>query len=123
MNLFLDDQKEPKLYNIDPSTVVVARSIKAARHYLSKNKEKLNTLYLDHDLGSRDSGYDFLEDLISRGNIPVQVVVISLNYAGRKRIEALCKENNIPVIMRGYPNVPIIGESHEDLAQESKGYL
>ena len=107
MNLFLDDQKIPEWFSINPASVVVARTTKNALRILRANKLQLDTLYLDHDLGEGPSGYEFLYEAIQKSIVPKRVVIISLNYAGRKRIEALCNEHDIPYTTT-FPNVPTI---------------
>ena len=94
MNLFLDDLKEPAWYDLD--NVVVVRTFKQAVRYVKTKNEPIETLYLDHDLGGEKTGYDFLTLLVEDLKIiPKEVVIISFNFVGSKRIQSLCEQYDI----------------------------
>ena len=53
MKVLIDDMREMK---VD----VIARTAKEGKEVLMKNKGKVTALYIDHDLGEDESGYDVI---------------------------------------------------------------
>jgi len=97
MVLFLDDQKDPIWYGLEPGAIYCIRSGKKALQTAKKSGVPLETLYLDYDLGEGITGYTVLEKLIEEYELPPkEVVIISLNPVGIARIKALCERYDIP---------------------------
>ena len=69
--IYLDDEREPFFFFIpDGASVIICRSYKAAVAAIETacNKGWTNlTLDLDHDLGSKKTGYDFCKWLVEEG--------------------------------------------------------
>lgn len=66
---------------------VIARNAGAARILLDGVGYAFEGVCLDHDLGPGDSGYDVLVWAIEAGTLPPKVQIVSLNPAGRRRME------------------------------------
>jgi hypothetical protein len=102
MNLFVDDEKNPELYDL--TDVVVARTAEEATKILLKNplSKKGHILYLDHDLGKGQNGYQFLTELIEKHNIrPLFIYILSWNSVGIQNIQRVCEYHSIPcAVMR-----------------------
>lgn len=98
MNLFVDDYKQPHWYTLAP--VTVATTGERALEIVAKlDKEPIDTLFLDHDLGEGIDGHIFLTKLVEEmGIVPKQVRIISLNPAGIDKITLLCRAHNIPLV-------------------------
>ena len=102
MRLFLDDEKNPELYDL--TDVVVARTAEDAIRIMRKNplSKAGHVFFLDHDLGKGQNGCQFLTTLIEEYNIrPVFVYIISWNSVGIQNIRRVCDYYNIPcAVMR-----------------------
>jgi CheY-like chemotaxis protein len=80
-------------------TVVSAGSYKEAIAALETGSP-YDVIFLDHDLGTRKSGYDvarYLIEEMSEDLWPEQVIVHSLNIIGGPRIVRLLQDAGIPV--------------------------
>jgi hypothetical protein len=74
-----------------PNGCDVARTYQEAFMMLRDNEYDI--LYLDHDLGGDDTGYDLLCELVAfHIRLPKNIYCISMNPVGRKRIEDFVKE-------------------------------
>jgi hypothetical protein len=102
MRLFIDDQKSPDWYNLQPEEIGVARTIEEALKLWSTGK--YDRMYLDHDLGRTHTvegtllrdGYDLLKYILEHDlRKPEHVQVISWNFSGRQRIFAICQEHGV----------------------------
>lgn len=97
LTLFLDDVRDP------PSSlegeVLIARTFDEACDLWYKYADSITHLSLDHDLGTHESGYDFLlvviqtfvykqalDDEHHKNNLPV-LTVHSMNPVGKKNME------------------------------------
>ncbi len=77
--LWVDDAKPAP-----DESYAVARTYEDALRML--RRFEYDTLYLDHDLGDGPTGLDLLRTIRAEGRCPAQVVCISWNPVGRKRI-------------------------------------
>jgi hypothetical protein len=76
MILFIDDEKVPQQFGLDANT---PHARTAAQALEMIEKEGLDELYLDHDLGEGWTGHELLKNLVERGTKIKKVTVISLN--------------------------------------------
>jgi len=108
MKIFLDDQKEPTWYHLEPESVCCIRSGEKALQKAKKHGQPLEILYLDHDLGEGMSGYTVLAKLVEDFNLPPQkVIIISLNPVGVARIKSLCEYEKIPYEIHGIDHIDV----------------
>ncbi len=91
--LFIDDKKDPLVFNC-PSNTVVVRSYNEAIQICQK--ENFDIIYLDHDLAEtgRD-GSQLLFDICVDYFIPKKVFSITRNAVGVKRIRDVCGDFGI----------------------------
>lgn len=81
--LWVDDSKP------EPHGCSVARTYDDAVRML--RRYEWDVLYLDHDLGDADgrTGYDLLVQMRAEARVPADVVCISWNPVGKRRIQNL----------------------------------
>ena len=59
------------------------RTPQEARDFISKHGKEIDTLFIDHDLGSeKDDGYKILSDMFENGIFPKTVLMVSANPVG-----------------------------------------
>lgn len=80
MIVLIDDIR--KIDNVD----IVARTAKEGKKILQKYKGKIDLLYLDHDLGCKESGYDITVWALKNNLMPKRVKLITNNPVGRENI-------------------------------------
>lgn len=84
MKLFVDDVREPPA-----SEWIVARTYQEAIDFLQTGFVKI--LSLDHDLGTRETGYDIAKWIETRvateDFVPPEIQIHSANPVGRQNIE------------------------------------
>lgn len=78
MKLFLDD-----LRNV-PNGYIVARTYEECVSLLENNK--IETISLDHDLGTKKTGYDVCLWLIEHKIYPKEILIHSANPVGQKNM-------------------------------------
>jgi len=86
MDLLIDDQRT-NIY-----TDLIARTPKAGILVLENLVSLIETLYIDHDLGSSLSGYDVIQMALDRNCLPNRVVVVSQNPVGCRAIQDILLE-------------------------------
>jgi hypothetical protein len=95
--LFVDDEKKPEWYGLDPSTMHIATSFREALSLINKNSYSI--IYLDHDLGSIhvDGSILLQKYMMLKKELPLKkVYCISWNPIGIERIRLICKDFNVP---------------------------
>lgn len=85
INLFLDDIRNCKFNDF-----IIARSYEECIDFINKNK--INTLSLDHDLGTKETGYDVCKYIVCKkeeDNIdlwPNEIYLHTDNPVGRQNM-------------------------------------
>lgn len=84
MNILIDDIR---MMNVD----IIARNYDSGLSILNKFNHLIDTLYIDHDLGSEDpneTGYTLISDLIQSDfkKHPDTIIIVSSNPVGRDNI-------------------------------------
>lgn len=89
--LYLDDERDFVEEINNNLTLVICRSYKEALQIIQNNCDKHSTkiiLDLDHDLGSKKTGYDFCKWLVANGWIG-KFHCHTMNPVGRKNMQQL----------------------------------
>lgn len=92
--LFVDDEKQPQWFDLKIGEIGVARSARQAIR-MWKQSDDFDTIFLDHDLGGKRTGYEVLKECIKIRK-PDRIVFITLNPVGRKRMMDYCDDYHIP---------------------------
>jgi hypothetical protein len=87
MKIYLDDERTTpegyvRTYNVFQTIALVLTAM--------RNFQTIEHISLDHDLGTGETGYDFLlwvEEMVNDGWVPPPISVHSANPVGRKRME------------------------------------
>jgi hypothetical protein len=90
--LYLDDEREPHIKLTSRDTLIICRTYNAAVatiKSLEKGDNFCLTLDLDHDLGTKKTGYDFCKWLIENGYNEGKFHCHTMNVAGRKNMRQL----------------------------------
>ena len=94
MILFIDDEKLPEWFNLNPNKILIANSFDDAYNlYLGYNANE-RILYLDYDIGGDKNGLQLLEQLYMWKK-PDKVYCISINKIGVEKIKRFCLDNEI----------------------------
>jgi hypothetical protein len=98
--LFVDDEKDPKWFDLDPTQIHRSTSYDSALDLIRKNVYDI--IYIDHDLGDkyRDGSHLITEYGLMKKPIE-KVCCISWNSAGIRRIVAACHDFGIPCEVHG----------------------
>ena len=88
MNLLIDDIRSSKGFDI------TARTAKAGKQLLLKLAGAIDELYIDHDLGCKENGYDIINWALQIGCIPDTIIIVSMNPVSTNNIASLLLANN-----------------------------
>ena len=91
-HLLIDDLKDLGVEN-------VARTAADGKRMLVENN--VSHLYIDHDLGEKESGYDIINWAIENNVLPNWIQIVSYNPVGRINIERALKNQGF-VQVKGF---------------------
>lgn len=83
MKIYVDDTRNA------PKDFVLANNYKSAINIINENKENIEFLSLDHDLGGNKSGYDICLYLVENEIYPKEINLHSANPVGVRNMYQL----------------------------------
>lgn len=83
MRIYVDDTRSA------PKDFILANNYKDAINIINRNKDDIDCLSLDHDLGGNKSGYDICLYLVENEIFPKEINLHSANPVGVKNMYQL----------------------------------